>query len=405
MLKKKHGKLEPVEYTYGDLQTLTAKFLIDNIERAFATNRYQINNQAAFSNFCEYVLPYRIANEPVQNWRELYSKRFLLSKKLNLSSSKQFFPFLKAEYDKNFVNSFSIEDRIEPLPYLGAQQILLRKKGLCEDIAALEVFILRSNGFPATTDVVVNWATSSGAHTLNATFDQRFRAVPFDILNQNFTAAEKLYREPGKVIRITYSAQRNTLVEKADTTFIPRGFMRTSNYIDVTREYWRVNDITCNLNPRAISSKKAFICVFNYSKWRPVWWSDIKNNSATFTDMAKGSVFLPAYYEKGKIIPAAYPVVNGQHRQHVLKPDLLKTHTVKLLNQNGYLVYRPGRSYRLYYWDNEWKLLAKQTATNLQKSMSFEKVPTNALLLLRPDYSEKKERPFAINEKGERLWF
>lgn len=403
--KKKYGKLTPKKYSYRDIDTITGQFLIDNIERAFSNVKYDISNEAAFSNFCEYVLPYRIANEPLQDWRKTYSEVFKLPDTKNLSTTKEVFQYLKSEYDKKFINSFSIERRTEPLPYLGALQILSRQKGLCEDIAALEVFTLRSNGLPATTDVVVNWASSSGAHTLNSTFDKDLKPIPFDILNDNFTETEKLFREPGKVIRLTYSAQKDALASKADTSAIPPGFMRQKNYVDVTKDYWRVGTVNCKLYPVPDKIDKAFICVFNYAKWRPVWWSEIRNGSANFTDMAKGSVFMPAYYLGGKIVPAGYPTVNGEHKQVELRPDPKTKQRIVIESQKNFLVYRPGKIYRLYYWDNQWKIIGKQTAQNNQAAMTFDNVPANALLLLRPEYSENKERPFTITATGERLWF
>jgi hypothetical protein len=37
--------------------------------------------------------------------------------------------------------------------------------------------------------------------------------------------------------------------------------------------------------------------------------------------------------------------------------------------------------------------------------MTFVNVPDNALLLLVPQYSKRKERPFIITENGSRNWF
>lgn len=405
VLKKKFGKLTPVRYTYRDLDTITGSFLIDNVQRAFSNYKHDLSDPAVFSNFCEYVLPYRLANEPLQDWRKVYGELFRLPKDDELGSTKAVFNYLRSEYDRNFINSFSIEKRTEPLPYLGALQILLRKKGLCEDIAAMEVFTLRSNGLPATTDVVVNWASSSGAHTLNATFDRNLKPIPFDILNENFTDTDRLFREPGKVIRLTYSPQKDVLASKTDTGTVPPGFLRTKNYIDVTREYWPVNSITTKLKTASPDGSKVFISVFNYSKWRPVWWGEAIGDSATFTDMAKGCVFLPVLYQNGKTIPAGYPIANGQQKQVILKPDVKNTRKIVLPAQMNYLTYRPGKIYRLYYWDDKWIAIGKQIAANSQDQMIFENVPSNALLLLRPEYSENKERPFIINETGERLWF
>lgn len=35
----------------------------------------------------------------------------------------------------------------------------------------------------------------------------------------------------------------------------------------------------------------------------------------------------------------------------------------------------------------------------------FENIPSDALLLLLPEYTQGKERPFIFTETGERQWF
>lgn len=54
----------------SDVRVMTSEYLIDNIELAF--NQWEKrpwHDNYNFEEFCEYVLPYRIASEPLQNWR------------------------------------------------------------------------------------------------------------------------------------------------------------------------------------------------------------------------------------------------------------------------------------------------------------------------------------------------
>ena len=57
------------------------------------------------------------------------------------------------------------------------------------------------------------------------------------------------------------------------------------------------------------------------------------------------------------------------------------------------------------YWDNTWKLLEVRTTGFGTHALTFNNVPRNALFLLIPEYSQGKERPFTINENGEREWW
>jgi hypothetical protein len=49
--------------------------------------------------------------------------------------------------------------------------------------------------------------------------------------------------------------------------------------------------------------------------------------------------------------------------------------------------------------------VGERTAVDGVQSLVFENVPKNALLLLIPEYSQGKERPFIITDNQERIWF
>ena len=59
----------------SDLEAITASYLIGNIDLAFEVWKEPWAQHFTFDEFCEYVLPYRIANEPLSDWRkEFYDK-------------------------------------------------------------------------------------------------------------------------------------------------------------------------------------------------------------------------------------------------------------------------------------------------------------------------------------------
>ena len=59
-----------------DLQTVTADFLIDNIDRAFhawETSKY--TRHYTFDDFLHHVLPYRIGHEPLTPWLTPFKRK------------------------------------------------------------------------------------------------------------------------------------------------------------------------------------------------------------------------------------------------------------------------------------------------------------------------------------------
>jgi hypothetical protein len=396
-IKKKRGALHPVAYGFRDIDSVKADMLIENVELATQAYRARAGAGIPENDFLEYILPYRASNEDILRWRKVYATRYETSFDPGQSQEVQLLRVKHAISDQ-FRNLYG-EPKSEPLPRLNALQILLRKKGYCEDMADMAVFIARSRGIAATVDNIPAWATATGNHFLNF--------MMLDSTGIHFDAVlDSLGREPAKVLRTTYSAQEDAIANWLDTAYIPKGFMRIRNYKDVTPEYWPVGDISVPLLPGA--NKKApvvYACVYNSAEWLPVWYGRKKGDSATFTNMSRGVVYLPMSYEHGKFRAAGWPYALGYKNRSILRPDTIHTRSITLPEQEKYLKYRAGKKYRLFYWNGQWKAIGEQTAPDGCTQLVFAKVPANALLLMIPEYSQRKERPFMIFDNGERVWW
>lgn len=410
-LKAKTPKIHPVPIMYYDMNVMAADYLINNIDNAFWV--WGLNRVAnlSFDDFCEYILPYRASIEPLQPWRDYYSQKYAwINDSIRSNPLKSPVSYFSDEITRNFINTWGKETRKEPLPRLGAMQLIFRKKGFCEDVADLSVFALRSQGFPVSVDFIPFWATSSGSHFVNSTLDAQGRRVAFEAywggnIWDGSVKPKKFAREPSKVIRTTYSKQPGMLAAMEKQENIPSGFLRTFNYRDVTEEYWETKDLTCKLFAATTKPATAYVCVLNYHAWQPTWWGRVANDSVTFTNMPQGVVYLPVYYVNSQIVPAGYPVAQGYNHQQVLNPDTIHVREIKIEEQEKYLKFRPDSKYTLFYWDNQWKVAGVKTSDENTHELVFGNVPANALLILVPNYSERKERPFIITGEGERIWF
>jgi hypothetical protein len=404
-IKTKYESVKPVPYSYKDIDTIKADFLIKNIENAFEVWKRPQAQNVSFIDFCNYILPYRVASEPLQEWRAIYKEKFKwIQDSTKGKNTEDALKYFANDFRTWFINTWDQEQRKEPLPHLGPIQLLNRKKGNCDDIGDLMTYILRSQGYTSSVECVPFWATSTGTHFFNSTFSLEGKLIPFDVSTAN-VKINNFSREPSKVIRLTYARQPNVLASILPKEQIPPGFMRNENYMDVTSNYWQTSSLTTSLFSVNAKPTVAYICVFNGMDWRATWWAKIKDGTATFNNLCKGAVFLPAYYGNGKILPAAYPIASGYQHQLVLKPDLAATRNVVIEEQDKYLKFRLDKKYTLYYWNNNWISMGEQTVTAETKSLLFKKVPKNALLLLVSDYSQGKERPFIITEDKERIWF
>ncbi len=260
-------------------------------------------------------------------------------------------------------------------------------------------------GIATAFEYIPAWATSTNRHMFDAAILGKDSSIPFECLDNKSVTEFDLKREPGKVARITYSKQPNVLLNDEAKENIPPGFMHTYNYKDVTSKYWEVQDVHATLFAKPVMPKNVYACVFNGLTWKPIWWGNIQNDTTNFLQMGKGVTYLPMYYLHNKLEPAGYPIAVGYHHTAVLQPDTVNTRTIQLPEQDKYLIYRPAKHYTLFYWDNQWLKIAQQITGDDTRVLTFDKVPNNALLLMIPEYTQGKERPFIITEEGKRVWW
>ena len=56
-----------------DCHAIKAEYLIENIDLAFAAwQKRPWRHSLSFDEFCEWILPYRIGDEPLENWRKVF---------------------------------------------------------------------------------------------------------------------------------------------------------------------------------------------------------------------------------------------------------------------------------------------------------------------------------------------
>jgi hypothetical protein len=395
MIGKVVKGLHTVKMNYYDIDSITSDLLIDNIDRAFEVWTKPWAKHLSFELFCEYILPYRVTGEPLHNWRKPYQTIFSLDDTVQTRqlAAKMIFGKVKEMFSELNTSKQRMADGPKFSPTVQ-----------CENWANLEVNALRSQGIPCSIDVVNYWATSSGLHSFNVLITDSLKPFAFDAQSREF---ERLFiqREPAKVLRYTYSKQPEALASTLLQSEIPEGILRRKNYIDVTSQYWPVKNVSCQLFPVDTLPKVAYVCVYNLGNWRPSYWGTVNNNTVVFHNMAQGAVYLPMSYTNGKLKPIGYPVAIGYNHEQVLKPDIINMHTVKICEQDKYLLFKPSKNYDLFYWDNAWKLLETKTTVADTHELIFDKVPKNALLILIPEYSQAKERPFIITDEGVRIWW
>ncbi len=416
-VEQKIGKINFVRDTIiYDSQVIKADYLIKNIDLAFKSRNFPWAKKISFNTFCEYILPYRGSNEPLENWREYFIDKFSWLKD-SLQDSTD--PIEVAKFiNSNLKSWYKFDARLYRHPTdMGLQEMLNTKLGRCEDMTNLAAYAMRANGIPVMTDYVTHWPTTGNNHAWNATYDKHGKVVIF-MGALNNPGEYTLNNKKAKVYRKTYSIQDKSLSNTKPSYEKVPAWLRSKHNIDVTNEYVDVVTINPTIKisiPDSINF--GYLAVFNTGKWEPTAWGKLNKNvkDVTFKNIGKEIVYSGVFYKKDSLLHFNQPfLVNTKGNLHYFIPDTIHKQSIKLYNTTKRAIikttdeirkanFKPNTIYALYYWDYKWKLLDTQKA-NKDIPLYFKNAPKGALFWLKDINGKEEERIFSINDSKINWW-
>ncbi len=397
-----------------DLEIITADFLINQIDFAFrAWYEKPWAKKLSFSNFCEYVLPYRGSNEPLEKWRQTLWEKY---QGIETELSDPDDPIKAAvAINDDILTWFTFDPRYY---YHPTDQSLseMQSSGLgrCEDMTNVTIYAMRANGLAVTSDYTPYWANTGNNHAWNSILNIDGVVTPFMGAESNpgkYQLANKL----AKAYRKTFGKQKNNLIfQDHKQEKVPR-WLSGKNYKDVTSDYVDVSNVEIKFERKIPDSIDiAYLCVFNSGEWSAIHWGRIDDNLAEFSDMGTDIAYLPALYINEKITPYGPPFILNKNRQIeylAINEDLSISVELKYVT-NGIFDYSTesikvvpltvGKTYQLYYWDDGWQLSREAEAVG--ESLKFDNIPAGCLYWLKDKDSDKEERIFIIID-GIQIWW
>ena len=386
----------------ADLHIITSNYLIRHIDYAFEAWERPWAQHLSFDQFCEWLLPYRVGTEKLVLWQEVICNEFayLEDSLKEVTCPEKAFDVI----DRDFFKWFQYGECADLLsPWQDINEIINSKTGTCDDYCTARCFLMRSFGIPLMIDCAIRWGNRNGAHYEIALLDTSGMAIALFPL---FEQVETGWRIGAKVWRKTYAIQESSLVLNVlEAHLIPEVF-RDVRFVDASKDHAPVKDI--NIVIDNLTDTIAYMSVFNYGCWQPVWWGKKRGNEFCFTDMIPRVVYLPVAYHDGLINPVHVPVwLDETGVLHYLKPDL--THVQEVVIDTVKKVFIPGgliekQAYELFYWDQKhWHYVDEKTFDG--NSLVFTKIPANALLRLKNQNNQKNDERIFISKDGKIEWF
>ncbi|MDR0560405.1 MAG: hypothetical protein LBG92_09545 [Prevotellaceae bacterium] len=313
-----------------DIKSITAEYLITNIELAFKVwQEMPWNRHVSFEVFCEDILPYRVGTEPLENWR-----------KKALASFDDFYKSFMENQSITSVEACSKINEVLPrfkmdwdFPPMSFSQLMASARGPCENMAVLAIFSMRALGIPVTLEITPKWASHSTGHSWNAVRDSIGNYISFmgvDVNPYSRHQGNDPDMKKGKVYRKMFAAQPCTVSENEE---IPAILADIKNMKDVSAEYEDCRD-TAKIQlkyPPEKPVEHVYLAVEYSEKLYPVALIENTGSSVEFASIGREIVYFPVYYINGTDITAGDPFwIDRSGKMSVFSsdsPDTLLTFT------------------------------------------------------------------------------
>lgn len=291
-IKAKLKNLNPGSQTDSfliDYESLSGKDLIEHIDITYNNwQKFSKLSGASFTDYCEYILPYRVLNEPVT---ELLTKE--LSAKFEslvngLDETKTVFDIVRCIVRADtMILATSLKKNFSTLMSVRHSQFF-RMFPDCDNATMYSIMVLRSVGIPATFDYLPQW----GNHHYSG---HSWVAVKWQKKWNGFE-----------------SFKGDCIMDQYRTLSIPKVFRKSfsaspAKDVDVTDNYLKVSKIKVKAPLRLILKKPA-IAVFNKFQVFMVVDTGKRNvNGFVFENIGRKTVLFTGTLEDKQFVPYTSP--------------------------------------------------------------------------------------------------
>lgn len=295
-----------------DILEVDSAYLCHNIDWAFKVWHEQPwGKNVSFETFCEYLLPYRIGDEPLTYWREMYYEKYnsMLDSLRSSDSLDCEDPFVVAEYLRDRLqDNSSFYTSVSPFPFghIGPHYVQYQV-GRCQDLTDFEIYLFRALGIPCATDFLPLRGHTNAGHFWVVTWDKNGEEYTSDFMGK----LEKIHKSAlynddfsPKIYRYTFSVNRE--LHKQMTAYGEEvyPFWNFPKFIDVTSTYGHSfsKELSIPLERQYHDKRKgriAYLCASRRDNWVPVDWAEYDARHLIFRNVRNGAVMRVATIENG----------------------------------------------------------------------------------------------------------
>lgn len=403
-IEKERGELNYRRARFvPDVETITADHLIRHVERSVAIWRaVPAAERPSFAVFCEFVLPHRGSDEPLEDWLTPLAARI-----------EEIRAALPAGASRRDLWNAAMKDmgnrvRFDEVYYLhptdqSRSEIEATRMGRCEDLSNLTTFYARAMCWPTACDYTPAWGHRDNNHAWTVDLDAAGRGS-----DRGQAHAAKIYRK-------TFAPSPDAPCAKLPPgREAPNRWLANRCQIDVTDQYAETTNATLGLAAAPAADASPYACVFNGGEWVAIAAGSFGADFATFPRLGRNLVYLPVSHDGKTQAPLDAPFIATKPGDVVRLPGaaagvecvVAATMPEQISADTGAKSplqhLEAGKSYTLSVWRGAWHVI--ETFTAGADARTFSALPADGLFWLSEDGGRKLERIFTIENGRQRFW-
>lgn len=294
-----------------DVETLDSAFIVSNIDMAFeAREKRPWGKNVRWEDFLEFVLPYRLGDEPLSDWRKEILKEYgsLIDSIASLpeASSPRFASdllFKEWIWRKNY----KWTSKLPSGPRIGSS-IVEWKTGGCREKADGMIYLLRAAGLPAAFHVAPMRGDLNDSHSWGVIIDSD--GSPW-LPEQHTDSAYKSIVPAAKVQCETYSINRKAPILSADCSkanpALCNPFMRDETSWYLAPDKRRHFKLPIDRLPGVENRDTVYIALSSRQDWVPVDFGVADNDTVDFGYVGERTVCVAGIVLNGRFKPLSHP--------------------------------------------------------------------------------------------------
>lgn len=304
-----------------DSEVLTADYLKNNIDDACWLWENRLWNQDLPREiFCEMILPYRIADEPLTEWRSSYREwlREIEDTVARCASS-----VIAARIIASHIGSAHYNDQLST-PHRSALSLLNTPIGYCREDCDRTVYAMRAMGIPVSIDLILVSPENGASHSWTVVWDNIDRMTRMFDNGAYLPTRDSIHydhRRKGKIYRQTFAPDFDR-IRRFRSAKNPPAALLNPWLKDVTAEYFGHNKATVEILPDKavlIKNDAVYLGVFAGRRFQPIDIAELNGYNAVFTDIEPNLIYAPITADG---IVCGYPfLLDDSNQVRYLKGD------------------------------------------------------------------------------------